>query len=427
MSPVEPHQGPGRPDSTPSPQDPGPGDAPARHGAGPRVLVLSGNYPSPTFPNLGIWVQRLVQASTWCADPEVITPVPYTPPGIPLAQATRYRRIPRRARDGNVAVHYPRVAHGHLQGLSHLRARLAYPTVRRLADRLHRHQPFKLIHAHFVFPEGVMAARLGQRYGIPVVTTEHANWLPWLEDQPAVRRQVLQALPGIRLVTAVSPANAATVRAVAGSAARVQLLPNVVDETIFSPAAGEGNWHPDHLLFVGNVRRAKGLDILVRAMTMVAARRPAIQLHVIGDALFRAYSKEEVRVKELAQSLGVARRIHFLGPLPPLEVARRMRASAALVLPSRRESFATVVIEALACGTPVVATRCGGPDDLVNDSSGRMAPVEDPEALALAILDVLDRRSTFDAKRLRDDTVQRFGLAAARRNLHEIYTDLIAG
>ena len=85
-----------------------------------------------------------------------------------------------------------------------------------------------------------------------------------------------------------------------------------------------------------------------------------------------------------------------------------MRESAVLVLPSRRESFGSVLVEALACGTPVVATSCGGPEDIVTDAVGRLVPVENAEALAGATggravdAGALRRRGTLDCTRWND-------------------------
>ncbi len=390
----------------------------------PRLLILSENFPNAAFPYLGIWAQRMTLASRGVVEPRVIAPVPWVPPGAP-GRWRDYRRTPRRREIGGVAVHHTRILHPVLHSLHASRARLAWPAVRRAADRLHREQPFDLIHAHFIFPDGVLAVRLGRRYGVPVITTEHAHWPPWMEAFPAVRRQVLKALPGIARLTAVSGATAAGVREVAGEAARVDVLPNVVDEETFTLRPGGPPAEPGLLLFVGNVRRTKGLDVLVRALALLGGR-PDLRLEVAGDHLFPAYRREEQAVRALVAGLGLEAQVSFLGPIPPAEVARRMQRCALVVLPSRRESFGAVLVEALACGTPVVATRCGGPEDIVTDEVGRLVEPDQAEALAGAIDDVLGGLETFTPADLRAHALSRFGVAAARERLARLYGGVLA-
>src|SRR5262249_62288753 len=96
-----------------------------------------------------------------------------------------------------------------------------------------------------------------------------------------------------------------------------------------------------------------------------------------------------------AVELGMSDHVTFLGHRSPLEVAQAMAKSTVVVLPSRAESFGSVLVEALACGTPVVATRCGGPEDIVNDDVGKLVPKEDARALADGLLSVLEDRGRF--------------------------------
>lgn len=394
------------------------------NGGKPRVLVLARNYPNPLMPTLGLWTERLVRASTESADPTVISPVPWSPPGAPEA-FSRFRRVPRARSEDGIPVHHPRVFTGPGYLLHRFDARLWYPQLRRVADRLHRSRPFDLIHAHFIYPEGVIAARLGRRYGIPVVTTEQAPWNPWLADYPSVGRQVERALHGITTVTAVSDSHRRNILAAAPVAAdRVEVLYNVVDETTFTPDPDVPR-QADRILFVGVVRRVKGLDVLVRALGQLARTHPTLSLDVIGGAFYRGYQRDEAEVRQLARDIGLEQRVRFLGAAPPPEVAKAMRSSALLAVPSRSETFSAVTAEALACGTPVVATRCGGPEEILTDATGVLVAPEDPGALAAGITDVLARRSAFDGAALRRSVVSRYGKAAAAARLERLYRGVL--
>src|SRR5689334_2721992 len=244
----------------------------------PRVLVLARNYPSNAFPTLGLWTERLVAASASVAVPTVIAPVPYAPPFVPAASVRRFRSVERTSARSGVSVYRPRIPAGPGQLLHALDATLAYPWVRRAVMALHETTPFDVIHAHFIYPEGVVAARIGAELGIPVVSSEHAMWRPWLDRHPSVRRQVARALPGIRRVTAVSDALRRSILELFGDAVPVDVLPNVVDEAIFSAAGANEARDDGHLLFVGLIRRVKGLDVLVRALGHLLPERPDLRL-----------------------------------------------------------------------------------------------------------------------------------------------------
>lgn len=391
----------------------------------PHMLVLARNYPNNVLPTLGLWTQRLVIASCQSVVPTVIAPVPYAPPIIPLKVFAPFQGIMSRRWEHGYDVFHPRYPLPPGHQLQRFEGRLAWPFVRRLADRLHAERRFDLVHAHFIYPDGVMAARLGQRYGIPVVTTEHAVWRPWLDNYPAVRTQVLRALPSIRMVLPVSASLERNIADAVGNRVITRVLPNAVDETIFTPSETDGSWDPDQILFVGLIRHPKGLDILVRAFALLATKRPTLRLLVVGGAFYRRYQRDEADVRRLVAELRLERRIHFAGQLNPTEVAAAMRRSALLTVPSRLETFSTVTAESIACGTPVVATRCGGPEDIVTPENGRLVPPEDPVALADAVDAMLQVRAQFDRHQLHTEVVARFGTAVTAARLTAVYGEVL--
>ena len=390
-----------------------------------RVLVLARNYPNNVLPTLGLWTQRLVLASTRSAHPTVISPVPYAPPLLPVEAFAKFRRVVSHRREMTYDVFHPRVPIPPGFAFHRYEAALWWPWIRRLADRLHAEQRFDLVHAHFMFPDGVVGARLARRFGIPAVVTEHTDWQQTFDAQPAIKAQVLEALPRIRMVLPVSPSLRRGITEMADNRVEIRVLPNVVDETIFSPPEAETTRDLHQLLFVGLIRQVKGLDVLIRALAALAPRRSRIHLLVIGGSFYRSYQRDEEAVRRLAAELGVSERIRFVGQCTPAEVAASMRRSALLVVPSRRETFSAVTVEALACGIPVVATRCGGPEEIMGPGSGRLVPVEDPIALAAAIEEVLDHRSSYDPLLLHREMVARFGTAAIGRQIEAIYDEVL--
>ena len=385
----------------------------------PRVLVLARNYPNNAFPTLGLWTERLVTASSAVVQPTVVAPVPFAPPFVPLESVRRFLSVERVRTHAGITVYHPRVAAGPGQWLHALDAHLGYATLRNVIVALHRKQPFDLIHSHFIYPEGVIASRIGAELGIPVVSSEHAMWRPWLDRHPSVRRQVERALPRIARITAVSEALRSSIRDLFGDAVPVDVIPNVVDERIFVPPRADEVRDPNHLLFVGLIRHVKGLDVLIRALGHLLPDFPDLRLSVAGGSFYRAYERDAAEVRSLVQALGLHDRVHFLGEVAPEGVATLMRRSALLVVPSRRETFSLVTAEALACGTPVVATRCGGPEEIITPDTGELADVDDAASLAIAIQSALAR--SFDRGGLRRYSVDRFGTAVAAQRLGVLY------
>jgi glycosyltransferase involved in cell wall biosynthesis len=243
------------------------------------------------------------------------------------------------------------------------------------------------------------------------MTSEHAFWTPWLIDRPRVKAQVDRALRHINLVAPVSEFLRQDVSAHLQGRVETRVLPNVVDDAVFHPALRERD--PCELLFVGLIRRFKRVDVLVRAVALARASRPELHLKILSADAFRAYARDRREIRELIATLGLATAVTVVAGADPAAVAEAMRRCALVVVSStRRETFCSVAAESLACGTPLVLTRCGGPEEFVTPADGVMVEPDDPQALARGILAALARRETFDAQDLNRRIVERFGRAA---------------
>lgn len=390
-----------------------------------RVLVLSWNYPTPAAPQRGLWVERMCDAAASRAEVTVIVPTPWVPPLVPMEAIARFRRVPVRERRGKVTIEYPRVP-GSIEYLTHgFDARLALPRLRALARRLHRDRPFDLIHAHFIYPDGVVASHIGRDLGIPVMTSEHAFWTPWLVTQRRVGAQVAAALPGISLVTAVSEFLRQSIEAYAGSRIATAVLPNVVDDATFTPAPRPRDLN--ELVFVGLIRKAKGVAVLLRALAEVRVTRPDVHLKILSARAFRAYASDRREIQTLIATLGLEHAVRVVNGADPPAVAEAMRRCGFVVVSSNRETFCSVAAESLACGTPLVVTRCGGPEEFVTPNDGVMVDPDDPKALAAGILRAFEMRATFRPDQMHARIVGRFGRAAWGDRALAIYTRIAAG
>jgi len=391
-----------------------------------RVLCVSRNFPNPLLPRLGLWADRLLRACTPACDFKVIAPIPYAPPLPGFHAYTRFRAVPPSRWDDGVEVFHPRFLTAPGQWLHGVEHATQYFPAERVADRIRTEFPFDLVHAHFTYPDGVVGARLAERYTVPLIISEHALWEPWMEHHPRVRRHAVRAAARASFHLAASQAARDSIARFTGDSPRLRIVPNLVDERTFRlPAAGTAR-DSKRLLFVGLIRRVKGVDVLLHALRRLLDAGRDLRLKVVGDSFYESYRREIEGLKMLSRELRVADRVEFAGGKPSAEVAVEMGASAALVLPSRRESFGAVLAEALACGTPVVATDCGGPRDIVSEAVGTLVPPEDPAALALGIERVLTRAASYEPARLRAHSLERFGSQRIAARMIDVYREALA-
>lgn len=267
-----------------------------------------------------------------------------------------------------------------------------------------------LLHAHVAWPAGWVAMRLSQETGIPYVVTEHMSPFPFtfLKHDGGVVPEVAEPLRGARAVFAVGRALAARIADTTG--VRAEVMPNGVDGGFFTPGRGQGEGFT--FLTVASLQPQKGIDDLLRAVATLGPL-PGVRFRVLGAGP----CAEEYRA--LAASLGVADRIEWLGAGSREQVRDALRDCDAFVLASRHESFGVVVAEALACGRPVVATRSGGPEDLVGEDDGILVSVGDVSAIADALRAVATGARTFDAAGIRARFEARFEASVVAERLLE--------
>lgn len=391
-----------------------------------RVLVLSRAYPNNVTETLGVWARGVTRQVATFAQVKVVAPVPYCPPlpGMPESFA-RFRRVDRHRWDGAVESIHPRFLLGPGYSTHSIESLLYLAGVSACVRRLRRDFPFDVIHAHFAYPDGVVAAHLGRKYRVPVVITEQNIWGPWMNQYASVCRRAIDAVRSSARVIAISRSVQTTMERFTGPLDNLTIIPDGVDASEFTARPDGVPYVPNQILFVGAVRAVKGVDILLRSIKSLVDRGRDVQLVLVGEAYYTKYRQEEDRLKQMVQELGLAERVRFEGKQPLPDLVRSMQQSAVLVLPSHAESLGMVLIEALACGTPVVATRCGGPEDIVADQVGVLVPPGDADALTAGIEQVLATRHAYDPSRLRAYALEKFGLESVGRRMKAVYEQAV--
>jgi len=331
-----------------------------------RVLVVSHLYPASPEDTAGVFVREQVEAVAEHVDVTVVI----GRYGIPTAHRTELS-----ANLTTIEVPLPKLP-ARFAAAGVLRAVPAYRRAVEgvIADSL---QPFDIVHAHFGAPDGIAAIGAARTFHLPCVVTMHGADYNRQLQYPVIGSMVGRRLATADRIIAVSPAIAEGMRARFGlDARRVPLLHNGYNErdVHFHDASRRRN-----LLFVGTLSERKNPEALVAAFAQVAPEFAA-DLVLVGDGPLRARLEDQVR------KLGLVDRVHLAGQRPHWEIDEMLAEAVALVLPSSSEGMPIVVNEALASGTPVIASRLPGTEvQVTSDSMGRLVPAGDVNALAQAL------------------------------------------
>ena len=268
----------------------------------------------------------------------------------------------------------------------------------------------------WAYPDGFAAVLAARLLGVPCVVKLHGSDINLIAKEPGPRRMTAWALPKAERVVAVSRALADEVAAMGVDRDKIAIVMNGVDGELFKPrdraaARRELGLPAGPLaLYVGNLKPEKGVLDLGKAWPHVLRHVPDATLLVVGDGPLKG------ELEAMTKSLG--ERVRLIPRQPLEQVPAYMAAADVLVLPSHSEGTPNVVLEALASGRRVVATRVGGvPDLITNPKLGSLVPPHEPESLADALMIAL--REPYDANEVAR-LGARGGWAASAAALHAV-------
>jgi glycosyltransferase involved in cell wall biosynthesis len=329
-----------------------------------RLLTFSTLFPNNARPNHGVFVENRLRhlVASGEATSQVIAPVPWFPStGAWFGDwAVNARVVREETRHGLTVLHprYPVIPKVGMSLAPLLLYRAMVPVVRRLIAECPR---FDAIDAHYLYPDGVAAVWLGQRFGLPVVMTARGTDVSLIPRFAQPRRMIREAIERAAAVIAVSAALKEALVEIGAPAAKITVLRNGVDTMLFRPppdrAAARvavGFTRPT-LISVGLLIERKGHHRTIEAM----AGLPDFDLVIVGEG------PERDRLDALISRLGLVDRVRLLGARPHTELPLLYGAADASVLSSSREGWANVLLESMACGTPVVASPIWGNPEVV--------------------------------------------------------------
>ena len=351
-----------------------------------RILTLSTLFPAASRPNFGIFVERQTAALTSVRDfaVTVINPIGIAPwPLSRLGEHAALRDLLHNEQWGELEVYRPRFTAIPKIG-GRLNPRMVARSVLPIAQKLHSETPFDLIDAEFFYPDGPAAMLLSEALAIPFTIKARGADIHHWGRQPGCSEQILTAAAKSAGLLAVSGALKADMVALGMDADKIIVHYTGLDQSRFVPRdrvsekAKLGITGP-LILSVGALIPRKNQHLLIAALALL----PDATLMLAGQG------DSEQDYRTLAESLGVGGRVRFLGNVPHNDLPALMAAADIMALVSESEGLANAWVEALGCGTPVIASDVGGIRELVKTPEAGRIVERNPDAIALAITDIL--------------------------------------
>ncbi len=266
-----------------------------------------------------------------------------------------------------------------------------------------------IVHAHFT-ELGYMAAELAEKEKFPLVITEHSSLMisPIIPD--TLKQIATKSYQSAACVIAVSSSLKKSIYQHTGVNAEV--IPNIVAEVF---RYGKREHAGMKFVSVATLIYEKRIDILLRAFGLLSVVCQDAMLAIVGDGEMRK------SLTTLAEELHISNKVRFYGVLPRQDINVLYKTCDCFVLPSAFETFGVAYIEAMAAGLPVIATRCGGPEDFVTEENGILVDIDDVEGLKNAMLNMYLSRKQYDGSVIAANTAARFSASAVAKRILNIY------
>lgn len=401
-----------------------------------RLLVITTLYPNHSQFRHGIFVENRVKSLVASGHVQalVVAPVPWMPAlllwlltalklsrYLPLSEYRQYQDIPAEETRFGIRVLHPRYLVIPKIGmyLTPLLLALSLMTaVRRLQRSGHR---WDLIDSHYFYPDGVAVALVSGWLNLPFIITARGSDINLISDYGAARKMMCWAAARSEKNLCVSSELKKKMVALGMAPEKIVVVTNGIDETIFVPTSASARQALRAnlavtgytLAAVGNLVELKGQHLLIDALTTL----PDVSLLIVGEGETRTQLEAQVEAANLQG------RVRFLGNRPQAELVAIYNAVDLVCLASSREGCANVLLEAIACGTPVLATAVGGNGETINsDELGLLVHERSAEALRHGIMAA--RRMAFDQQRIRDLS-HRFWYSSINTALIQLYQTLM--
>ena len=272
-----------------------------------------------------------------------------------------------------------------------------------------------VLHGHF-YLNGFWADYFLKKYGIRTVLTEHSSELYQEKIGFFHRRLMRQAYDNANVLISVSEALKRRMQRYTSNEIRV--IPNALAKDFyFEKSNAIKKESAFTFLFIGHVIKTKGIELLITSFEVMQKACPNISLKIVGNGNLLNKMKAYVKERDL--------NVSFMGEVSHSEIPFICRQCDCFVLPSEKETFGVSYIEAMACGLPVIATKCGGPEEFVNDTNGMLIPVNDAEKLLWAMQEMYESKDEYNPQTISQNIIGTYGEKAFAKELIYAYENMI--
>lgn len=355
------------------------------------ILVLSSLFPNNAAPSNGLFIRERMFRVAKHTNMTVISPIPWFP-GQQLLRIFKknYRPQPDKIEiQQGITVYFPRFFSfpGVLRNLD---AFMMYLCCLPLVRKLKKENSIEIIDSHFTYPDGLAATWLARKAGLKSTITLRGTEIPHSKTL-GKRKQLMKAWIQADRLFCVSNSLCQHAIAMGINAEKFTFIGNGIDTEKFKPIAKTDakkrlniDTHTKVLITVGGLVERKGFHRVIACLPQLLKVYPKLLYLIIGGVSAEGNYKQQIC--ELAEKLAVTDNIRFLGSLKPEDLSLPLSAADVFVLSSSNEGWANVILEAMACGTPVIATDVGGNAEVVkSEELGYIVPYDSHQELLLAI------------------------------------------
>lgn len=398
-----------------------------------KILVISHMYPSTFNGITGIFIrQQVKELRRQGCEVKVISPVPWTPFPIKYFSKKwkRYSEIPPKMIWEKIEVYYPRYLAFPKALFFASSGKRMYFGIRKLAGELYKDFQFDITHAHVALPDGFAAMMLNREYNKPLVVTIHGIDLHGtLYKNASCRKALAKVFEQADKIVTVSTELKEIAKANIGFPEKLVVINNgIYPEEIASGKSIPTCRYAGYkiILSVSHLIKSKGLDLNIKAISQLAKKYLDLKYVVIGAG------PEMSSLKQLTRDLNLDERVDFLGELPHEEVMNYMAIADIFSLPSWREGFVLVDLEAAMHGTPVIA--CKGDNGkaigtfVESNKTGLLVKPKNVESLVAAMTFLLEnsQEACEIGERAKKLVLENYTWEKTVQNYIKIYEELLA-
>jgi len=274
--------------------------------------------------------------------------------------------------------------------------------------------PPDIVHAHFT-SQAYMAAKTMDAT-TPLVVTEHSSGIMKSPVGLETMRIARIAYRRANKLIAVSSQLGCRIKTLFGYDS--SCIPNTFDNSLFKYSGGAKQRDPFRIVSVGNLNSGKRMDIAILAFESFHQAFPDSEMIICGDGPEREPLNNLIAERSLKNS------VTLLGACPPKQVAKVLSESNLFVLASKSETFGVVFIEALASGLPLIGTRCGGPEDIINEGNGVLVDVDDFHALSEAMIHIASNPEHYKGAELSREAISKYSPHRVALRILKVYEEL---